>query len=401
MNISEALISFDDNQSNLSVTSWLKNIFNPIYGAARRFRKERADYYETLADRMDNAKGKTLRDFFESDAVRYAEDEAGKSTKSARAILSAVWADRYDRYAGDLAVVFQGTIPNEDLALIRLGQSAGSEALADSFRDLARVSALIQQAKNEFFTSISVGVLAMLVVVFDLIIIPAFSAPMLLEFFKIIPPSDYPKTAARFFSFADFLSSYLILILALVGGAIWSVQWSLPNLVGPFRVKLDKWLIWKLYRDFQGALFVATLATVIKYRGGSSVSLDTALEQLRHAANPWLAWHIGKMIEKRSNVAISGVADSEAVARTLDTGLIERETMWYLLDVQQGVGISEGLQKTGRRIEGPTLKKIMNRAITVRWILLITAIGISIGLAFWQREVVNVMIQTLKNFYSK
>ena len=62
--------------------------------AARRFLKQRSDYYETIADRMTDAKGKTLRDFFEDDANRYATDESGRTKYHPRAVLSAIWAER-------------------------------------------------------------------------------------------------------------------------------------------------------------------------------------------------------------------------------------------------------------------------------------------------------------------
>jgi hypothetical protein len=368
--------------------------------AARRFLKQRSDYYETIADRMTDAKGKTLRDFFEDDANRYATDESGRTKYHPRAVLSAIWAERYSQHAGDLGLVFEGTLPDEDVALIRIGQESGSDALAETFRDLARISGIIQKAKENFLTTIFVGLIGVALVVLDLIALPTYIAPTILSFVSNLPKDMYPPVAKSFFGFSDFLEANLILILLAIASGIWAVNWSLPNYVGPWRATLDRFLVWRLYRDFQGALFVAVLATIIKFRGGSSVSLDGALEQLKLTASPYLRQHINRMMDNRTHMSQGGMSDGEAVTRTLDTGLIDRETMWYLLDVQEGAGIAAGLQRTGAKIEGPIMKRIVARALVVRWALLLFGLLVSLGVAVWSRQVVSAMIQALKNFYA-
>eukprot|EP01036_Dinobryon_divergens_P052112 gene52112-69729_t len=204
---------------------------------------------------------------------------------------------------------------------------------------------------------------------------PLYTVPMLRETFSALPLDQLPPRAQTMFGFSDAISANALVLVIFAAAAGWWVKWSLTNLVGPWRTKLDQVLIWRLYRDFQGAMFLAILSTIVKRRNNSSTQLPDGLAQLREGASPWMQWHIDQMSSNLSQVNSSQAEEnSTAIANALNTGLIDQETFWYFLDVQDGAGIAVGLQKTGLRVEGPTLKKVARRAAWLRAAMIVFAL---------------------------
>lgn len=382
------------------IGGFFRSLSDPIKNAAGKFRKKRADYYETLADRLENTSGLTLKDLFERDALRYSVGRDGNPIKSPAGILAAYWAERYVEVGGSLAATFEGTLPAEDVALIRVGEMAGSGALPSTLRDMARLTGMIQTAKSTFITTIAVGAGALCVLAGSMLAMPMFTVPLLRDTFSALPVSQIPHRAAMLYSFSDAIKDNVLVIVVLLVGFLWWCKWSLTNLVGDFRMKLDNFGIWRLYGDFQGAMFLAVLSTIVKRRNNSSTQLPDALAQLREGSSPWLAWHIDQMLSNLANVNSSQAGEnSTAIANALNTGLIDQETFWYFLDVQDGAGIAAGLYKTGLRVEGPTLKKVAARAGVLRAIMLIIALSGILGGAAMTASAGSALTQALKIYY--
>ncbi len=348
--------------------------FFGVKGAANRFAKSRADFYEALAARLDDAKGSTLLDIFKTDATRYAYDEDGNAIVTPRATLSAWWAQRHDETGGDLAGIFQGTVPNEDVVLLGLAQKAGAGALPSTLRDLARTTELVQRAKSIFYGTTLSAMMAITVVVGALVVTPFLTVPSLKDTYSGLPVEYYPSIVTTLFAVSDFIGSTLLIILLLVASLVYFVVWSLPNLVGPIRKKLDKWLIWQLYRDFQGALFLAILSTMTKKRGNVSTTITSALEQLRSGGTPWKQWHIDQMLANLEATSSFKNHQNNADVMALNTGMIDRESFFYLLDVFDGQGMDQGLLKAGQRVEGPALKMVEAKAKWVSRLLILFAL---------------------------
>ncbi len=382
------------------VGNFIRSMNDPIKNAASKFRKKRADYYETLGDRLENTSGLTLKDLFERDAARYSVDREGNPIKTPEGILSAYWAKRYVEVGGNLAATFDGTLPSEDVALIRVGEQAGSGALPSSLRDMARLTGMIQQAKSTFITTTAVGAGALCVFAGSMLAMPLFTVPLLRSTFSALPADQIPSRAQMLFNFSDAIQSNALVLVVLVIAALWWCKWSLTNFIGPWRTKLDNYAIWRLYRDFQGAMFLAVLSTIVKRRNNSSTQLPDALTQLRQGSSPWLTWHIDQMLFNLSHVNSSQAEEnSTAIANALNTGLIDQETFWYFLDVQDGAGIAVGLYKTGLRVEGPTLKKVALRAGVLRAIMLVIALAGIFGGAAMTASAGSALTGALKIYY--
>jgi hypothetical protein len=377
----------------------LRSMNNPVASAARKFANELPDFYQSLAERIESSKGMSLADMFERDAQRYSHNEDGEFEQTPRGVLSRHWADRYLDSGGSLAQTFAGTLPREDVALIGMGQEAGVGALPATLRDLSRISTLIRKAKGIFVGATMMGALATLVVVGAMILTPTVTVPRLRESF-IMPDEYLPGVATKLYAFSGFLESYLFLLLILVCSAVYMVVWSLPNYTGNGRKKLDRYLIWRLYRDMQGALFLAVLSTMVRKRGNVTDNLSNALGKMVEGSSPWRSWHINHMISNIENLDAVGADNSTAIAMAMNTGMIDKESFYFFMDVQEGQGLSVALEKVGARVEGPTLITVEKQAKAVSRFMLAIGLGTMVVWAGTHIFAAKALIEGMKSFLS-
>jgi nitrate reductase NapE component len=348
-----------------------------------RFAPGRGDYYDYLADMIEGLQGrKTLRDLFEDDAHRY-----GLSTVRGR--LAQRWSRALEADGGDIATAWLGTLPVEELALLRVAQAAGAGAFTATLRDLARVVQVVEQASRMFLASIAAGVIACCVALALIYAVPFLSAPRLQAVFHAVPPTYYGVLTRGLFGFAQVLLQLLpVLTVGTVGG-IWLILWSLPNLSGPLRTHLDRWAIWRFYRDINGVRFLAMLAVLVRQRGNVDMRLRQALAMQAAHARPWLGWHIENMVA-RIDAGMVG-------ADTFDTGLIDVETWWYLSDMIAAHGMASGMRRACARVEAHVLPRVRRNAQRWRWALLLSAVTAVIGLTFWHYAVIDELRRAMIN----
>ncbi|WP_338618124.1 hypothetical protein [Pigmentiphaga sp. CHJ604] len=356
-----------------------------IAWCAAQFRPGRADYYDYLADVMDACNGrKTLRDIFLDDARRYGDHPRG--------VLSAYWAARYQHAGGDLHETLRSTLPDDDLVLLRMAQRGGAGALEQTLRDVAAVTRLADEARRTLSATLSAALAAVLVSFGMIVAVPMFTVPRLKRAFGAVPDEFLGSLTRRLYAFAELVQAHLFVSALAVGLAVYFVAWSMPNLTGRVRRVLDRYFVWRLYRDLQGIRFLASLATMVKRRGNVSTALREALELQVEGANPWRRWHLERMI--------ANIDDGRVGSATFDTGIVEPETLWFLADLISARGMDSALQQTRVRLEGRSLGQVARKAAAARWVLLLAAVGVALSLVFWHVGVVNEMRSALTNYYS-
>lgn len=345
--------------------------FAPHKMAARAFAKHRADYYYYLASILRSSSGRTtILEIFTNDAQRYAKKPRGK--------LTAYWAAQHQENGADLVETWRGTLPDSDLMMMSAAiRTGGPGALEQSLEDTARVSALIAKAKGIFISTIMVGAFAVTLGLGMAYAMPTFFLPTIQESFSFVPIEMWGSKGKAMLAFADFLKSYSIFcLIGLVGVIAW-ISWSLSNYTGPGREWMDrKAPLYTLYRDFMGATFVATLASMLKKRGNVSMNLREAVEVIRDASNPWMAWHCSKMMH---NIEEMGGQS----ANIFNTGIMDEEDFFFMSDMVRIKGFDEGLRLSGDRTENQTIKSIEKRAGILRWVLLIFGVGMIFLFAGW------------------
>jgi len=328
---------------------------------------------------------KALRDLFLDDAYRYGQ-------RTTRGRLAQYWADAYEMSGGDLAMAWQSFFPADECLLIAAAQNAGGHALADTLRDLARAVRLIEQARGILLATMGTSLLALAVAAGIVGAVPLFTAPRLRQVFQAVPPTYYGSLTVALFGLAELLQYWLVFLLALLVGGAWLILWSLPNFTGRLRGMLDRMFPWRLYRDFHAIRFLAMLAVLMRQRDGTDTRLRQALATHAWAAAPWLAAHVDAMVARID----SGLVGAD----TFDTGLLDRETWWFMADMVSAHGMEVGVRSARQRIESKSLVRIARQAHAMRWCLLLGAVTCVLGLALWHYGVVDEMRRALTHFYA-
>jgi hypothetical protein len=353
---------------------------------ALRFARARADYYEYLADLVEGLQGrKTLRDIFDDDAHRYGGH-------SVRGRLARHWSRAFEESGGDVALAWSGTLPAPELALLRAAQSAGAGAFTATLRDLARAARLVEQASGILKGAAAAGVAALCVALALICAVPFFTVPRLQQVFHAVPSDYYGSLTQALFWLSQALRHSVPFWVACCVCAAWLVHWSLPNLTGVVRSRLDRMPIWRMYRDLHCIRFLALLAILVRQRGNVDTRLRQALVMQAAHASPWLAWHIEGMVARIDGGLVGG--------DTFDTGLIDTEIWWYLTDMIAAHGMDAGVTRARERVELHTLARVRRQSLWLRWCLLLGAVAAVLGLALWHYAVIDELRRAMTHFYA-
>lgn len=350
--------------------------------AAWRFRGRRADYYGYLGALLTDLDGRrSLRDVFETDARRYGP-------RHPRGRLSAHWMRRFADSGADLGETFAGTLPAEDIAMLRAAQLAGAGALGQALVDVAATVRLLDAARRGVMGALAGAVVALVVLVVVLLAVPLHTVPTLQAAFAGVPADLQGTRTQALFALADGVQRYLVVVIAAAIGLAVAIGASFAHYIGPGRQTLDRWLWWRVYRDFHGIRFLALLATLVAPRGNVATPLREALLAQLPGANRWKAWHLNHMLER--------LDDGVVGARTFDTGLLDVETHWFLDDMVAVHGVTAGLLRTRERIETRLLGQVLRRALALRWAALGSVLSALFGLVFWHYAVVDELRRALQ-----
>ena len=359
-----------------------------IKNAAWSFKKERADYYAYVAAIVKSSGGsKKILDIFEDDLQRYGNKPKG--------VLSAFWYERYAGNGGNLADTWEGTFPEDEIAIIRVAQNAGSDALLRALDDVARLSHLSDEIKSESIGTVFVASISMVMAMGMITIFPIIASDFLSKSYDFIPYSYWSESAKNAHSYAEWIKSNIVFVVIGIAAIIFGAFWSINNFVGPVRNWLDEnFFIYRTIRDLKGALFLSTMSTLTRRRDGVMFNQRKSLELFSHSAKSnWLRWRLEEVIEGSDESGAVGVD-------AFRTGLISSEMFYFLQDMQQANGFSDGFQATGKYVEGTLLKSIIKRMVILRWVLF----GISLGLVFYvlktQAQVITDMGEAMKVFLS-
>jgi len=379
--VHKALSKLKDYCQATQVTDWRLHL------AAMQFRSQRADYYDYLAEMIAMTSGaKTLLSMFEDDARRY-------QGQGARGVLSRHWSQQFPKSGGDLFTTWFGSLPTEDLVAVQAAQYAGSGALTQTLRQLAVVVRTTDAASQAFIQTVWVGLVGVIVAICAVFSIPVLTADHLARVFSEVPPEHYGAWSRALFAASEWLKLLWPALLFLSIGGVTTVAWSLRRWRGTARNLADQWGIWRLYRVVQAVRFLSLLAVLLKPRGNTSARLREALLIQQRGALPWLNHHLEKMLLR---------IDAGALAvEALNTGLIDRETWWYFTDMVHTLGLDEGLQRTKNRLAVHTVRRLQRQALTLRWLLLLTAVAVVFVIAFWHFRVFDELRQSLSLYYAR
>lgn len=356
--------------------------------AAASFNKNRAEYYSYLSSMLSASKGNTkFSTLFDRDAQRYE--------KTPRGILCSYWAELYMANGGNLGLTWEGTLPDDEVAIIRVAQDAGDSALLSALSDVARIAKLSDTVKSAVISTLAVAVAAIAIATLMLTIFPIFAAQKFMAIYSFIPVEEWGSSGKGLLHHAKFVQTYGIYVVLAFVGLIIYIQWTISNLVGPIRDWLDeKFVLYRAIRDIKGALFLATMSTLTRKRGNISFTLRDSLSLFAaNSRSRWLRWRVEQVV---AGVDQTGAIGTDA----FDTPLLSREMFFYLRDTQEARGFAEGFVETGNYVESHILESIIKRMKIYQLIFLLFSVLCGVYVVSNISSVIFEMKGVMQNYYS-
>ncbi len=350
--------------------------FTRVGQAAQKFARSRADWYDYLADMTEDTQGRrTILSILDADAHRYG--------KSARGVLSAYWAHRIVEF-GDLGRTLHRTLPPKEVAEFVSLQRQGQAAFAGGLRDMANVVRLTSKLRSLLVSTLAIAfIVVTLVWLMVMVAVPYVTAPMLLDTLPDVRPELLKPSTQAFFAMAQWIRDYGVRLWVVGPTALIAFYFSFSYMDGRVRRWLDTWGPYRLYRDVQAIAVISTAATAVKPRTGKTMQIREAIDMQISGASRWLSRRL-QAIQDRLDDAKKGAA-------IFDVGLLDRESFWYLEDLTNTLGLDKALQRTRQRMETTVLKRVASRANVLKWICLLLAVCVLIGLYFWHQGVISDM----------
>lgn len=362
----------------LRVAQWLQWRLSAVGRAAARFRRDRCDYYLYLSRVLTDAHGaSTLLRIFQRDALRFSGEPRG--------VLSQHWARRYQDQGADLALTWHGTLPCGDLLLIGVAaQAGGAGALEQALADAARLAGRARASQRQFLLTVAAGLVSLVLALTVILAVPVYFLPLLQKAFSFVPLDMWGTKGRALMSLGRWVQDFWSLVLGaalLLAGA---TAWGKDRWCGPWRQWLDGRLLpFRLYRDARAAEFLATLCALLRRRGNVTLTLRQGLTSIRQRSSPWLAFHCDGMLR-----ALAEGGDGSG-GLLLTSGLLRREDVFYLADMMDALGVDQGLQLAGTRIEAAIDSAVAHSAQTLRAAMLAGGCATVFALASWMAWVIT------------
>lgn len=351
-----------------------------------QFRRQLADYFYYLSQLMDATQGQmTLRTLFALEAERYG-------LGNYRGRLALHWLQRYEQCGGDLALTWSQVLSSVDKLVIQMGQARGDHALAVAFSLLAQQHQKRLQLRSHLMTVLWPVLIALVLISLMAALIPLFTVPELLATFVVVPEELYGSKTKWLIAFAQFITSYGVVVLLVLIVLGFGIVFSLPRLIGGIRQLLDLVEPWRSYKVLQSTHLFALLSLLLNERV-AQLRLGQAVQLIGQSTNKWLVWQVQKIQER--------MVRGEVGAKGFATGLLSPSLQWFFEDVEQSQDIGRALSVMHERLYQRFQKQVLLKAQVWRWLLLLGCVGSMLAIGGWHYLVIDEMRRALLMFYAQ
>ncbi|MDR6398064.1 type II secretion system F family protein [Herbaspirillum seropedicae] len=325
--------------------------------AYKMFRRIRPEFYEDLSDARRD--GETIYLFIKERLAKAIE------RKSDLAPLYARWIKRMDQEEGLMSHFMLGSVPDSDI--LYLSTIERTDSFNDKLNFLARLIRSQEKMRKTAVKIFLIPALSLIVLVIYFLVQALYVTPI---FEEVAPPSTWGTAGQIMYALSYAVKNFGIFIAAGAYGLFHWFNWSLTNWTGSTRARIDQWCLpYKLARDYNGAMFLMSIATLMQ---GDQMTLVKALEMVRRNASPWLRWHVSHILRR-----IDSTSGNYGVA--FDTGVLPRDITDRLASFSRRSGsVAKALEKVG--IDGMgKIQDAISETIDRMNIVLILVIGLIIG----------------------
>lgn len=335
-----------------------------FWNAKYAFNGKRHVFYRDLGKYMQSVGGtRKITDILQL----YAERHAGKSI----GILCQHWLERFP-HVGTFTAALRGTVPDEDLAVIAVSEAAGdlSVGLLNLATTLEGMVATKEQIREAFGI-----VLAAMAVLHAFLAVEAFKALPQIEapIARMVDIHQFSPDVQALFASATWIRTWWWAWLLFVACAVAAVSWGMRNLTGPLRVWLDEYLLpFQLRRLHESARLFSTIGAITGKIGSQVMPLRDALVHAREFASPWLAWQLDMILKNHDEHPTAGAA-------IFDTGIVDRETYYRILDISDYSPPTEVFQNVSAMLREQAPKMAQKKGAQWRWACLLMIVGVCLG----------------------
>lgn len=204
---------------------------------------------------------------------------------------------------GSIAEGLRGLVPATDLVVIDCIQNSDDLNVAKGFYSLADTVEKTDLMRKKLVGSITYPVIilivfAMLIYGFSFNIVPVLET--------VQPPEQWPGLGQLMYGLVTSVRQYGWLMCLVVVGILTLFFWSLGSWCSHIRVMVDRFPPFNVYRDFTGSMAIIAIAAAL----GSGVSLRAAIERCIVYANPWLSWHLQRVVRNLADSESTNFGDS-------------------------------------------------------------------------------------------
>lgn len=318
------------------------------------FSRMRVEWFDDVADIWDRTTPLKL--------FARLRDNAGQRSSA----IAVVWGKMYESISrGETFLKAVGPYITQTNRMILSAYDDIPEGLKMAARVDKQVAAIKATMQSALLYPSATFISALGVMVF-------FTKHVFVALASIRPIALWPWWAQLFVWLGEMLAAnaHYIVLLGSVGLTAWLS--TLPTHVGERRKALDKWLPYRIYLRYHGAIFLVVLAAQMQTKG----SMTSALKRVGEYASPWLRMYVDDMIARFEQPTRYGLGDRPLAA--LDVGLIAPAIMDRLdLLAESGAKPEEALTAVGIEM-GDKLVKQMQAGAKVAGTVSFLFIGIVI-----------------------
>ena len=249
------------------------------------FRARRAEFYRDLAEMYQ--RGEALLSFLEGELANARMTRQSGHQVALRRILQ---RHQSGENASRLSWLLAGVVPAGDRLMLLAVDRASDKPQA-----LLALAEAVERQQVMWRTVMSYALLPALTLPISVVLIQLL-AQVILAVEASTPVFAQEALWAGMNGWARSLAQgaqrWGAPALVLAGLAFTLLLVALPRWRGAVRLKLESWPVFSLYRDFQAATLLSSMAMMLR----TGETLQGAIEDLAQHASWWMRWHLGRVL---------------------------------------------------------------------------------------------------------
>lgn len=298
--------------------------------------------------------------------IMYARRKDNHGASDPQVIALRSWIDGMNN-GKRLAQTLDGWVGPIEHMLIAAGETSGT--LESSLISATRVMESRRNIKTAVINGLAYPVV---LIIASIIVLYIFGFTVVPGFTNVVPADRFHGMAAVLVALSAFVRSWIVACVGAFAAFLIVFLVSLPRWDGRYRVYLDRYPPYSVYRMIHGSSWLIALSSMLE----AGVRLEAALQQLSSMADSWL--------ENRINAALQGMRAGLQLGPSLSRSGYEFPDREIIddLEVYSGLsGFDEALSILGKEWLTESVTQIEAKMRLIFYITLLIA-GSIIGATF-------------------